>query len=134
MGDGRLAATARLNLARLLRSAGDVERGGALLEENERWYRSAGGGDFALLTRRVLRPSATTHAALQKVLDEARSTENLEVQLFALDALARLAAESGDLDTARALLTESDALAPQVAHAVDESDRYDAAAARALLG
>ncbi len=41
-----------------------------------------------------------------------------------------LAAEAGDLDEAVALLAESDVLAPQVAHLVDEGDRYDAAAAR----
>ena len=45
VGDGRLAATARLNLARLCRATGNGERAVALLEENERWYRSAGGGD-----------------------------------------------------------------------------------------
>jgi len=51
------------------------------------------------------------------------------VQVFALDALARLAAESKDRETAGNLLAESDRLAAQVAHVVDKGDRIDAAAA-----
>ena len=43
-GDGRLASTARLNLARLRRAAGDHRAALDLLEENERWYDAAGGG------------------------------------------------------------------------------------------
>ena len=54
------------------------------------------------------------------------------MQVFALDALARISAESGDRRAARALLAESDGLAPQVSHVVDDSDRFDAAAARAV--
>ena len=69
--------------------------------------------------------------ALEQVLAEARATENVEVQVFALDALASLA---GDADQTHALLDESDLLAPQVAHAVDEIDRVDAAAARSRWG
>ncbi|MET0997390.1 MAG: BTAD domain-containing putative transcriptional regulator [Marmoricola sp.] len=133
VGDGRLASTARLNLARLLRGNGDADGAIALLEENERWYRSAGGGDFALFTHCVLSATRGDVRALEQVLEEAHSTGNAEVQLFALDALARLAARSGDTESARSLLADSDGLAPAVAHVVDESDRYDAAEARALL-
>ncbi|MCW2761566.1 MAG: transcriptional activator domain [Marmoricola sp.] len=132
VGDGRLAATARLNLARLLRGAGAGPEAVALLEENERWYRSAGGGDFALLTRCILCAERADAPGLGEVLEEARDTENLEVQVYALDALARVSADSGDLDSARALLAESDDLAPDVAHVVDGSDRLDAAFAREL--
>jgi hypothetical protein len=87
-------------MARLLRGTGQrhaevVE----LLEENERWYRSAGGGDFALLTLCVLAAERDDDGALRPVLDEARAAGNLEVQVCALDALARLAAEA---TTARA--------------------------------
>ena len=57
---------------------------------------------------------------------------HVEVQVFALDALARLAA-STDRTAAANLLSEADALAPQVAHVVDEADRYDAAVARQRL-
>ena len=129
VGDGRLTATARLNLARLLRGAGQGTEAVALLEENQRWYQSAGGGGFALLTDCVLAAERDDDGALRSVLDEARATRNLEVQVFALDALARLAAESKDRETAGNLLAESDRLAAQVAHVVDKGDRIDAAAA-----
>ncbi len=132
VGDGRLAATARLNLARLLRADGEGSVAEALLEENERWYRSAGSGDFALLTRCILYAERADAPGVREVLEEARATANVEVQVYALDALARTSAESGDLDAASALLAESDGLAPQVSHVVDESDRIDAAAARAV--
>ncbi len=83
VGDGRRAATARLNLARHLRGAGSNDAAVALLEENHRWYRSAGGGDFALLTDCVLAAERDDEDTLRSVLDEARSTDNLEVQDFA---------------------------------------------------
>jgi tetratricopeptide (TPR) repeat protein len=133
VGDGRLAATARLNLARLLRGEGEHEAAMELLRENERWYRSAGGGEFALLTRCFLASERDDFDGLRSVLDEARGTGNTEVQLFALDALARLAAAAGDVDSARSLVTEADELAPLLAHAVDDRDRVDAASVRRLL-
>ena len=129
VGDGRLTATARLNLARLLRGVGQGADAVALFEENERWYKSAGGGDFALLTDCMLAAERRDEHALRSVLDAARATGNLEVQVFALDAQARLAAESRDRETAGDLLAESDRLAAHVAHVVDKGDRIDAAAA-----
>jgi hypothetical protein len=130
VGDGRLAATARLNLARHLRAAGSNDAAVALLEENQRWYRSAGGGDFALLTDCVLAAERDDEDTLRSVMSEARSTDNLEVQVFALDALARLAAEQTDHERSTDLIAESDRLAARVAHVVDERDRLDAAVAK----
>ena len=60
VGDGRLAATARLNLARRLRGTGAHEAAVALLEENERWYRSAGGANSRSSRAASFLPSATT--------------------------------------------------------------------------
>ena len=134
VGDGRLAATARLNLARLLRGTGDRDTARALLEENERWYRSAGGGDFVLLTHCVLSAERRDTRALEHVLAEARASENVEVQVFALDGLALVAAERSELARARSLLVQSDGLAAHVAHVVDDTDRVDAAAALELIG
>lgn len=54
--------------------------------------------------------------------------------MFALDALARLAAESEDHESARQLLAEADDLAAHLAHLVDDGDRIDAAAALTLAG
>ncbi|CUR59882.1 Transcriptional activator domain [metagenome] len=122
VGDGRLAATARLNLARLKRGEDDRETALRLLEENERWYRSAGGGDFALLNRCVLAAALDEVPALHTVLAQARAGDNVEVQVYALDALARLAVTAQD---AEALVSEADLLAHQVAHVVDAGDRLD---------
>lgn len=131
-GDGRLAATARLNLARLLRSAEETSAV-SLLEENQRWYAAAGGGDGALLNRCVLYAATADASSLRDVLAEATTTGNDEVRVYALDALARLAAPD-EPEHARRLLTEADALAPALAHLVDEDDRFDRATAVGLLG
>ena len=132
-GDGRLAATARVNLARLRRRDGDRAAAVELLAENERWYAAAGGGDFALLSSCLAAAARDDGQTLATVLADARSTDNLEVAVLALDALARLAAGAGDVTTARSLLTEADLLAPQAAHLLDDADRTDRDEARLLL-
>ncbi len=131
-GDGRLAATARVHLARLRRATGDLEAARALLEENQRWYGGAGRGDYALLTDVSLAALNDDAAALEAGRVAAREAGHPEVELLALDALARLTAAS-DPKTAAALLAEADALMADVAHALDESDRLDATVARELL-
>ena len=133
VGDGRLAATARLNLARLLRTDGQRKAALALLEVNERWYAAAGAGDFALLSHCLLSSERGDVRALEQDLVEARDSGNIEVQVCVLDALARLAAEAGDLSVGRARLADADDLAPQVAHVLDEADRSDAATTRRLV-
>jgi hypothetical protein len=72
--------------------------------------------------------------ALTRVLAEARASHNVEVQVFALDAHALMAAEAGEPAQARSLLEESDRLAAQVVHVVDDTDRVDEAAALKLTG
>jgi predicted ATPase/DNA-binding SARP family transcriptional activator len=124
-GDGRLAATARLNLARLQRAVGDTEQAAGLLRENQRWYASAGGGDFALLTDTILAAVDDDTMQLEAALRAARAAKNLEVQVSALDALARLAAASGDDASAGSLLAEADTVASRVTHLLDEHDRID---------
>lgn len=128
-GDGRLSATARLNLARLHRAHGDTVRASALLEANQRWYSSAGGGDLALLNDTILAAVRDDTAQLEVALQTARADKNLEAQVSALDALARIAAATGDARFARSSLAEADLLAPQVAHLLDAHDRIDKAQA-----
>jgi tetratricopeptide (TPR) repeat protein len=138
-GDLRIAATARIHLARALRGAGDQATARTLLEANDRWYRASGGGDGALLTRCLLAAVAAEqddHAAiagLQTVLEEARRHHDLETQTLALDSLARAAAAGGDLPGAARLLEEADGLHAQVRHTLDDADRVDAGTARASL-
>jgi predicted ATPase len=131
-GDGRLAATARLHLARLLRKEGRGTTARGLLEENRRWYDRAGGGDGALLTRCALSAENGDRRALQGILAEAVAGGDVEVRVHALDALARAVAEE-DRPRARALLAEADALQPTVAFAVDDADRVDRSAALGIL-
>ncbi|MET0789563.1 MAG: BTAD domain-containing putative transcriptional regulator [Cellulomonas sp.] len=133
-GDLRLAATARLSLARLLRVTGDADAARALLEQTDRWYRSAGGGEGALLARCLLAAVDTPDAArLRGVLDDAARAGDAEAQVYAADALARLAAARGDRVAARELLRSADELAATAAHVLDPGDRVDAIEARAVL-
>lgn len=53
-GDGRMAATVRLNLARLHQSTCNGAATISPLRENLEWYDNAGGGDGALVSRCVL--------------------------------------------------------------------------------
>ena len=133
-GDGRLAATARLNLARLRRSPTATTAGAvALLEENERWYAAAGGGDFALLNRCLLAAARGEEGELSHVLAEAERSSDGESVVCALDGLARSAAVAGDLSRAASLVERADARAAMIAHLLDPADRLDAQAARQLI-
>ena len=132
-GDGRLAATAQLNLGRLRRSTGDTAAAVALWEENDRWYATAGGGDLALMNRCLLAAARGDRGELTDVLAEAERLSDVESVVCALDGLARSAAADGDLSRARSLLERADARAATIAHVLDASDRLDADAARRLI-
>ena len=76
----------------------------AALESAAAWHRAAGGGEQAALGECLL---AAMDAAdqvpdagprLAAILDEARRDGDAHVEVFALDALGRLAAEAGDVD------------------------------------
>jgi hypothetical protein len=120
-----MAATARLNLARLMRSAGNGTAAVSLLRENVEWYASAGGGDGALLSRCVLAAETDDTDSLEVVLTEARADQNHLVIILALDGLARLSAAQGETDHAADLLAQADALHPAAAHVLDSADRID---------
>lgn len=132
-GDGRVAATARVNLARYRRALGDRDGALTLLEENEQWYAAAGGGDFALLNSCLLAAARDDRVGLTAVLAQARAVSDGEATVHALDALARLAAEAGDLPASRSLLAAADAAAAAVSHLLDPADRVDGSRARSIL-
>jgi predicted ATPase/DNA-binding SARP family transcriptional activator len=132
-GDLRIAATARGHLARLARAAGRTDEAVRLLTESDRWYRSAGGGDGALLARCQLAALESTVDTLRAVLDEAGACDDREVQVLTLDALARIAAEHAALDEAADLLRRADEAFAAARHVIDEADRFDARTTRALL-
>ncbi|HEY5978462.1 MAG TPA: transcriptional activator domain-containing protein, partial [Microlunatus sp.] len=132
-GDGRLAATARLNLARLRRSHGDEAGALALWVENDHWYDAAGGGDLALLNRSLLAAARGEEGELTRVLAEAEASSDRESAVCALDGLARSAAVAGDLSRAAALLERADLQAATIGHLLDPADRLDADTVRPLI-
>jgi hypothetical protein len=77
------------------------------------------------------RPGAVQE--LSQVLADARDSQDGEVELLTLDALARLHALSGSRARARETLDEADVLMPAVAHLVTDADRTDALTARAVM-
>jgi predicted ATPase/DNA-binding SARP family transcriptional activator len=138
-GDLRITATARVHMARVLRASGEHDTARTLLEQADRWYRLSGGGDGALRTQCLLASIASTTGGtgatdeLEGVLDRARIADDREVQVLACDALARVAAEQGNIAAAHQLLQTADDLICAVQHVVDDLDRTDAHLARRLL-
>ncbi|MHC1559519.1 BTAD domain-containing putative transcriptional regulator [Actinomycetospora sp. C-140] len=86
-GDPRVAATARTTLARALHDAGDDVVALALLEQSDRWYRAAGGGEGALLTRCLLAVLIGAHDRLVGLRDEARAAGDAEAEAVVGSAL-----------------------------------------------
>jgi predicted ATPase len=138
-GDVRLAALARVHLGRVLRSVGQVARSRAQLEAAVAWHRAADGGEQALLGECLL---AALDAAernpeagerLAAILDDARRNDDTNVEVFALDALARIAAEGGDTVTAHDLCQVADHRMECASHFITERDRVDARRVRQLV-
>lgn len=137
-GDQRVVALARMRLGRVLREqgAGDAARAQFLAAQG--WFRDSGGGDHALLTDCMValtEPSPEDAGSLlEAVLAEARRTGDHEVEVLALDGLARRSADDGDLDAAAAWLELADATVPSARLRVTDADRVDAGEARRLIG
>jgi hypothetical protein len=134
----RLVALARVHLGRVLRALGDVAGARTAIESATAWHRSAGGGEQAALGECLL---AAMDAAdevsgakdrLVAVLDDARLRGDAPVEVFALDALARTAAQAGDIGTARDLCELADRRMPVVSHFITDADRSDARWVRQL--
>ena len=138
-GDVRLAALARVHLGRVLRSVGQVARARAQLEAAVEWHRAADGGEQALLGECLLAaldaaertPGAGDRLAV--ILDDARRNDDAHVEVFALDALARIAAEAGDVVTAHDLCEVADHRMECASHFITELDRVDARWVRQLV-
>lgn len=140
-GDLRVAALAAVRLGRVLRGTGDRIAARAALDDADRWYQGAGGGDGALLAACLLAamdaedgiPEADTR--LTTVTDDARSTGDIETAVLALDALAHSRARAGEPDEAFRLLHAADELMPTAEHRLSDRDRdrLDAPIARALI-
>jgi hypothetical protein len=135
-GDVRLAALVRVHLGRVLRALGQHDKARAVLEAAARWHREVGGGEQAALGECLLaafdavdgNPGAKDR--LTDILDEARQRADAPVEVFALDALARIAAEASDTDGARYLLTQADRRMHAASHFITDLDRTDAHAVK----
>jgi predicted ATPase/DNA-binding SARP family transcriptional activator len=132
VGDVRLAALARVHLGRVLRALGRVAPARTALEAAAAWHREAGGGEQAALGDCLLAAlDAEDHVAgadqrLVAIRDIARSNDDAPVEVFALDALARIALEVGDVATARELCEGADRRMENASHFITERDRTDA--------
>jgi predicted ATPase/DNA-binding SARP family transcriptional activator len=131
-GDLRLAALARVHLGRVLRALGRMENARDALDAASSWHRSVGGGEQYALGECLL---AAMNAAdgqpgaldrLSAILEEAQRNGDAHVEVFALDALARSAADAGDYAGARTLREAADDRFTTASHFITERDRVDA--------
>ena len=133
--DLRTVALARIRLGRVLRDLGEIDAAREQVRAGRDWYAAAGSGEGQALAGFLLAALAAdadepaAEARLDQVLAAARRSGNLEIQVLALDALARWSVEHGRHDHARLALREADRLWPGVAHLVTEADRIDRARA-----
>ena len=109
-GDVRLAALARVHLGRVLRAVGKATQARAALEAADSWHRDSGGGEQAALGECLLAAMdaadrvAGAEERLVAILDDAWRRDDAPVEVFALDALARVAVAAGDITRARETL------------------------------
>ena len=138
-GDVRLAALAKVHLGRVLRALGHDAGARSALEAASAWHHTADGGEQAALGDCLLAAMQSVEQIggskerLVMILDEARATDQAHVEVFALDALARIAAAAGDLDRARELHQTADRRMAAASHAITELDRTDAHAVAHLV-
>jgi predicted ATPase/DNA-binding SARP family transcriptional activator len=131
-GDVRMAALARTHLGRVLRALGDTVRAREVLELSTTWHRAAGGGEQAAMGECLLAAMdaadevAGAAQRLTAILETARQNNEAHVEVFALDALARLATGRGDIDSALTLSRAADLRMQAASHFITEHDRTDA--------
>jgi hypothetical protein len=137
-GDVRLAALARVHLGRVLRALGQIAPARAALESATAWHRATGGGEQAALSECLLAALdveagvSGVEQRLATILDEARLNDDAPVEVFALDALARIAAEGGDPAEAGVLLEAADRRMHSASHFITELDRTDSRMVRQI--
>jgi hypothetical protein len=138
VGDVRLAALARVHLGRVLRALGRVAPARATLETAAAWHRDAGGGEQAALGDCLLAALdaedrvAGAEQRLVAILAAAHGNDDAPAEVFALDALARIAADAGDVARARDLCETADVRMEFASHFITERDRTDAHAVRQI--
>ncbi|QXC60661.1 winged helix-turn-helix domain-containing protein [Aquihabitans sp. G128] len=132
IGDVRLAALARIHLGRILRGLGRDDEARTALEAAASWHRAAGGGEQAALGECLLAAMDSADGdggapdRLLALLDGARTDDAAHVEVFALDALARIAATAGRATEARLLCQQADDRLVATSAFISEHDRVDA--------
>ena len=135
----RSLALSRVHLGRLQREVGDLRAARSTIEAADAWFQASGGGDEAAVAQCLLAamdaedgvPGAASR--LDSILEKAEAAGDLEIQVLALDALAGLRADAGDIIDGNELLERADALMAAAGHRLTEGDRLDGHRARALL-
>jgi predicted ATPase/DNA-binding SARP family transcriptional activator len=137
-GDMRMAALARVHFGRVLRALGRGAAARAALEAATAWHRAAGGGEQAALGECLLAAMdaedgvSGSEQRLAAIRDDARLGDDAPVEVFALDALARIAAGGGDIATARDLCEAADRRMESASHFITDLDRVDARSVRLI--
>ena len=112
----RSLALSRVHLGRLQREVGDLRAARSTIEAADAWFQASGGGDEAAVAQCLLAamdaedgvPGAA--GRLVSIHEKAEAAGDLEVQVLALDALAGLRADAGDIIDGNELLERADAL------------------------
>jgi predicted ATPase/DNA-binding SARP family transcriptional activator len=137
-GDVRMVALARVHLGRVQRALGRTTAARMALEAATAWHGAAGGGEQAALGECLLAALdaedriSGTEQRLVAILDAARRDDDAPVEVFALDALARIAADGGHISTARELCEAADRRMESASHFITDLDRTDARAVREI--
>jgi hypothetical protein len=119
-----------------LRALGEDSAARIALEAASRWHHEVGGGEQAALGDCLVAALDAADGApdagvrLAALLDDARRRDDAPVEVFALDALGRIAADAGDLSAARRLFTDADRRMPAASHFITDLDRTDARSVR----
>ena len=116
----------------MLRAHGDRDAALLAVRAADHWFVSSGGGDGASLASCLHAAmdaedgDDTAEPRLRAVLERARDQHTPDIEIMALDALARSAANADNLTAARQLLATADRLMPSARHLLGYADRLDA--------
>ena len=116
----------------MLRALGRTAAARTALEAAAAWHHGAGGGEQAALGEGLLAAlDAEEHLSdaeqrLVAILAGARLDDDAPVEVFALDALARITADRDDLATALELCQAADRRMGSASHFITDRDRTDA--------
>jgi hypothetical protein len=128
-----------VHLGRVYRALGHVRQARSAIEAATAWHRAAGGGEQAALGECLLAALdaadgiAGAEDRLDALLADARVRDDAPVEVFALDALARIAAGAGDIGSARDLRQAADRRMDAASHFITGLDRADARAVQYLI-